>query len=545
MAPSASKESAGQPGSSIDPPGVVNEQPELPTELVRGEEDPVTGLVSWSYKFNCMIGSDDDHFLDIMQKHYKANKRVRVSDDDEEALWKRPRPLPTGPPGAGEDGDVEGLGDTDAEEEREVPEEGVPLVHEHQPSWTEMVAEADEEEAQHVTEQQRLRIMNIPHGTAYEGSGPPKWRLDANGKFTSRLPPDYWLTRGSTQPAVAEVGSVALLTRQDELVASATEPSERMLRMLHSGHQAPGVRPRKRWAPMAAPAVIGLGVVASSTTPAYGFSAATYEASTYSFSTAVYEASTCISHVQLTAPAGVVTGWSFLWIAVFVISMIVAAFAVYTAWLFRYVGFRVSPKTNDVGMQTEWQWPAKKRIVKHHEITVAPQNVLTLPHGRCFHVHGCHHTRQPRSSSGVFLLREGLTSYRRCEVCLANRQPQPHDDGRQPQPRDEAYNRPRVWPALRAVTVVDYTVLLVDQEIISETILQFIGAHDHPRHVWSRARHWIGDGCGQSCGCCRAANEEDRGSGCEPCRDLWYFKGLNRSTRYRVSIYNGLWTKWA
>ncbi len=83
------------------------------------------------------------------------------------------------------------------------------------------------------------------------------------------------------------------------------------------------------------------------------FSAAAYEASTYSFSTAVYEASACISDVQLSAPAGVVTGWSLVGTAVFVIFMIVAAFAAYTAWLFRYVGFRVSPKTNDVGMQTE------------------------------------------------------------------------------------------------------------------------------------------------------------------------------------------------
>ena len=238
-----------------------------------------------------------------------------------------------------------------------------------------------------------------------------------------------------------------------------------------------------------------------------------------------------------------------MWIAVFVIFMIVAAFAAYTAWLFRYVGFRVPSKTTGVGVQTEWQPYVKKRVVRvpveHHDAAVALPNVLKLPHGRCFHVHGCHHTRMPRSSSGVFLLREGLTSYRRCEVCLANRQPQPHDDGRQPQPRDEAHNRPRVWPTLRAFPVVDYTVLLVDQEIISETILQFVGAHDDPLYEWSRRRHWISIGCGQSCGCCRSANEEDRGGGCEPCEDLWYFKGVNRSTRYRVSIYNGLWTKWA
>ncbi len=129
--------------------------------------------------------------------------------------------------------------------------------------------------------------------------------------------------------------------------------------MLHSGHQAPGVRSRKRWAPMVAPAVIGLAVAASSTTPAYGFSAAAYEASTYCFST-VREDSTCSSYVQPTAPAGVATEWGFLWIAVFAAIVIVGAFAAYTAWLFRYVGFRVSPKTNDVGMQTQWPWHYKK-----------------------------------------------------------------------------------------------------------------------------------------------------------------------------------------
>ena len=81
-------------------------------------------MVSWSYKFNCLTGSDDDHFLDGMQKHYAANKRVRISYD-----------LPTGPPGAGEDGgedgDEEGLWNTGTDEEHEVPEEGVPHVREH------------------------------------------------------------------------------------------------------------------------------------------------------------------------------------------------------------------------------------------------------------------------------------------------------------------------------------------------------------------------------------------------------------------------------
>ena len=278
---------------------------------------------------------------------------------------------------------------------------------------------------------------------------------------------------------------------------------------------------------MSAPAVIGLACAASSTTPAHGFSAAAYEASTFSF-TAVREDSTCYSYVQPTAQAGVATEWGVLWVAVFVTIMVVAAFAAYTAWLFRYVGFRVSPKTNEVGMQTEWQWPAKKLImstpIEHHEITVAPQNVLTLPHGRCFHVHGCHHTRQPNSTSQVFLLKEGMKSYRRCEVCLAHTQPRP-------------------WAARRVANVIDYSALLVDQEVISEKVLQFVGAHDDPLYAWSTGRHWIGVGCSQSCGCCRSADDEDRGSGCEPCEDLWYFKRASRGIRYRVRDYSGLWTR--
>jgi hypothetical protein len=294
--------------------------------------------------------------------------------------------------------------------------------------------------------------------------------------------------------------------------------------------------------------VIGLGVVASSTTPAYGLSAATYEAATYSFSTAVYEASTCIVPVQLSAPAGVVTGWGFVWIAVFVILMIVAAFAAYTAWLFRYVGLRVPSKTTDVGVQTERQPYAKAPVVRipleQPGTAAAPPNVLTLSNGRCFHVPGCQHTRRARSSSGVFLLKEGVVSYRRCEVCLPSRQPPPQDGGRQ-QPRTEDLRRPHAWPALRVPPTSNYVFLLVDQEIISETILQFVGAHVDPNFKWSRRRHWIGIGCGQSCGCCRSEHEESFLSGCVPCADLWYFKGVNRSTRWRVSIYNGLSTRWA
>jgi hypothetical protein len=102
------------------------------------------------------------------------------------------------------------------------------------------------------------------------------------------------------------------------------------------------------------------------------------------------------------------------------------------------------------------------------------------------------------------------------------------------------------WPASHVFPTADYIVLLVDQEIPSETILQFVGAHVDPNFKWSRRRHWIGIGCGQSCGCCRSEQEEDRGMGCcLPCEDLWYLKGVNKSTRWRLSIYNGLATRWA
>ncbi len=117
-----------------------------------------------------------------MKKHYEnvghIHKRLRLSED-----------LLTEPSGASHE--------EDEDEDR----------------WWDMArpsllagSSAGEEEAQRVTEQQRLRVIDAPRGTAHEGSPPSKWRLDANGKFASRLSPDYWLTRGSKQPAVAAVG---------------------------------------------------------------------------------------------------------------------------------------------------------------------------------------------------------------------------------------------------------------------------------------------------------------------------------------------------
>ncbi len=326
------------------PPCTIS-APTYHRDMFRGEENPATGTVSWhvvgTHVYRCDANSDDDRWFASMQKH---NENVRIANmrvsnmqqhyDDVRNANKRVRlseNLLTAPAGASrEEGEEEDI-------------------------WWDM------------TEQQRLDVANVPQGTAHEGSPPSRWRLDADGKFASGHSPDYWLTRGSSQPAVALVGSVAWNTKHAEGAASATAPAER--------------RPRKRWAPMAAPAVIGLACAASSTTPAHGFSAAAYEASTFSFST-VREDSTCYSYVQPTAPAGVATEWGVLWVAVFVTIMVVAAFAAYTAWLFRYVGFRVSPKTNDVGMQTEWQSPFKKRIVRtpveHHEAAVAPQKRLDV-----------------------------------------------------------------------------------------------------------------------------------------------------------------------
>ncbi len=109
----------------------------------------------------------------------------------------------------------------------------------------------------------------------------------------------------------------------------------------------------------------------------------------------------------------------------------------------------------------------------------------------------------------------------------------------------EVRGRPDPWPVGPAsYATVQYNALLVDAEIPSETILQFVGAHVDPNFKWSRRGHWLGIGCGQSCGCCRSANEEDFGSGCISCADLWYLKCVNRSTRWRLSIFNGLANRW-
>ena len=109
----------------------------------------------------------------------------------------------------------------------------------------------------------------------------------------------------------------------------------------------------------------------------------------------------------------------------------------------------------------------------------------------------------------------------------------------------EVAGRPYPWPVFPAsYDVVNWTAVLVDAEIPSDTILQFVGAHKDYRYKWSRRNHWGRTMCGQSCGCCRSANEEDYPSGCTACNDLWELKCVSRSTVWRVSGYNGLAHRW-
>ncbi len=408
-----------------------------------------------------------------------------------------------------------------------------------------------------------VQEQEAEHVTSHVGSPPSQWRLDALGKFASQFPPDYWLNRGRTPFAAAAVGAVPLGTGLIGPVQPVSEPSERLLRTQYGGYHAPGVRPRKRWAPLAAPAVVGLATFASATRPAEGSSAVTYDAATFTFATAAFEASTCIKDVQLSAPAEVVTGWSLVGIAVFVIFIVAAAFATYTVWLLRYVGFRAPSILTDVGVQTERQdllsEPSEAGLVvraprEQSGTAAAPPLVLTLANGRCFHVPGCQYTRKTLSACGHTVLKPGIVSFKRCEVCLPNlgkhwghrptelsapaeaRGQAPGSSYDAPPPRRpprmpaEARHRPDPWPTWPAsFSTVNYIVILVDQEISSETILQFVGAHVDPNFKWSRRRHWIGIGCGQSCGCCRSEQEEDRGLGCcLPCEDLWYLKGSTK-----------------
>ncbi len=90
------------------------------------------------------------------------------------------------------------------------------------------------------------------------------------------------------------------------------------------------------------------------------------------------------------------------------------------------------------------------------------------------------------------------------------------------------------------VVPLDPEALFTSPAAVTLVILRFLGAHIDEGDAWTCRFHWQGDGCGQSCGCCRAANEEDFASGREACQELWYFKTLNREARLRVRLYDGV-----
>jgi len=50
----------------------------------------------------------------------------------------------------------------------------------------------------------------------------------------------------------------------------------------------------------------------------------------------------------------------------------------------------------------------------------------------------------------------------------------------------------------------------------------------HGPMKWTPQSHFVADGCGQSCGCCRSRNNEDLG-GCEICEMGWTMSCVSRS----------------
>ena len=59
----------------------------------------------------------------------------------------------------------------------------------------------------------------------------------------------------------------------------------------------------------------------------------------------------------------------------------------------------------------------------------------------------------------------------------------------------------------------------------------------HGPGVWIPRGHWVWYGCGQSCGCCRAHNQEDSQSGCEPCASGWELTCVSKSVKNMVAEY--------
>ncbi len=101
------------------------------------------------------------------------------------------------------------------------------------------------------------------------------------------------------------------------------------------------------------------------------------------------------------------------------------------------------------------------------------------------------------------------------------------------------------WPsrAIFALLFMAMQILVGVPAAEKKLILQFIGAHREPGLTWTAARHWqvCGPACcrGQSCGCCRAANEKDYPTGCSCCLNLYNFGCTCHEARARLRMYNG------
>ena len=70
-------------------------------------------------------------------------------------------------------------------------------------------------------------------------------------------------------------------------------------------------------------------------------------------------------------------------------------------------------------------------------------------------------------------------------------------------------------------------------------VLTFIASHNEPdAPKWTKEDHW--GNCGQSCGCCRAQNPEDWGSGCQACVELWTLTTVSTWMKQAVQQFDGV-----
>ena len=185
---------------------------------------------------------------------------------------------------------------------------------------------------------------------------------------------------------------------------------------------------------------------------------------------------------------------------------------------------RLVIQTADAGIQ------ADVAAVNHH----GPNRIITTHSGHCYHVYGCHATRVPHSDPNAGLLRSGTRYLKRCKLCMPDRlAPADFDE------RERNRRRPRVPELVWQERPNLADELFTSPANVTLIVLGFIGAHLEPGNTWNARRHWE-EGCSQSCGCCRAANDEDWPTGCECCIDLWFFRGLNREARIRLRMYDGL-----